>query len=63
MDCATYPCIVNGQLHRVMESEPAVLQILDTAETVSLTDPRTVKPARCLCFYSAEAERCAAESD
>ena len=52
--CTTDAGIVNGQLYRVVETEPPTLQILDTEEIVQLTDPRCVKPAHCLCFYSAQ---------
>ena len=53
--CTTDAGIVNGQLYQVVDTEPVpTLQMLGTAETVHLTDPRCVKPAHCLCFYSAQ---------
>ena len=54
MGGATDGNVVHGQLYRVLETEPATLHSIDTEETVLLTDPRTVKPTHCLCYYSAQ---------
>ena len=46
---------MSGQQYKVVQTEPVpTLQILDTEESVQLTDPRCVKPAHCLCVYPAQ---------
>ena len=53
--CTTDSGIVNCQLYKVLETEPATLQqTLDTERTVSLTDPRTVRPMHCLFYHPAQ---------
>ena len=46
--------VVHGQLYNVLGIEPAMLQILDNEETVSLTIPCNAKPTHCMCYYSAQ---------
>ena len=48
----TEATIYNGQLYKVVDTQ--TLRVLNTDETVQLPDVRFIRPAHCLCFYSAQ---------